>query len=92
MVRRGLLGAVSSLQHPGLQRSIELKQYTSIHFRETPFLERLVPSIGSVGDAYNNALAETAIGRFKTECYRIGSQCLPRQARTLAELKDAVPA
>jgi putative transposase len=25
------------------------------------------PSVGSVGDSYDNALAETVIGRFKTE-------------------------
>ena len=28
---------------------------------------RAAPSVGSVGDAYDNALAETVIGLFKTE-------------------------
>ena len=30
----------------------------------------LTPSIGSVGDAYDNALAETTIGLYKTEAVR----------------------
>lgn len=37
-------------------------QYTSIAFAETLVLEEIAASIGSVGDAYDNALAETAIG------------------------------
>jgi transposase InsO family protein len=48
-------------------------QYTSIHFAETLLLESLRPSIGSVGDAYDNALAETTIGLYKTECIRENS-------------------
>jgi transposase InsO family protein len=75
-----------------LHRLFESGQYTSIHFSETLLLEGLVPSIGSVGDAYDNALAETTIGLFKTECYRLGSPFLPRQPRTLADLEDAVAA
>ena len=31
---------------------------------------RIVPSVGSVGDSYDNALAETVIGLFKTEVIR----------------------
>lgn len=42
-------------------------QYTSISFAETLVLERIAASIGSVGDAYDNALAESTIGLFKTE-------------------------
>jgi putative transposase len=53
-----------------LQRSLEPKQYTSVHFAETLQLHDLSPSIGSVGDAYDNALAETTIGLYKTECIR----------------------
>lgn len=67
-------------------------QYTSIHFAETLLIEGLVPSIGTVGDAYDNALAETTIGLFKTECYRPGSPFMPRLPRTLAELEEAVSA
>lgn len=45
-------------------------QYTSVRFGETLALSGLVPSIGSVGDAYDNALAETTIGLYKTEAVR----------------------
>ena len=45
-------------------------QYTSVRFGETLSLSGLVPSIGSVGDAYDNALAETTIGLYKNEAVR----------------------
>jgi putative transposase len=45
-------------------------QYTAVHFGETLFLAGLTPSIGSVGDAFDNALAETTIGLYKTEAVR----------------------
>jgi putative transposase len=45
-------------------------QYTSIRFTEHLDLEGIRPSIGSVGDAYDNALMECVIGLYKTECIR----------------------
>jgi putative transposase len=42
-------------------------QYTSIAYTERLAESRIDPSVGSVGDAYDNALAETVIGLFKTE-------------------------
>jgi len=42
-------------------------QYTSIAFTERLTDTGAAPSVGSVGDAYDNALAETTIGLFKTE-------------------------
>lgn len=48
-------------------------QYTAVRFGETLVLSGLRPSIGTVGDAYDNALAETTIGLFKTECVRADS-------------------
>ncbi|GAB2731743.1 integrase core domain-containing protein [Nocardioides pakistanensis] len=33
-----------------------------------PGQDHIAPSIGSVGDAYDNALMESVIGLFKTEC------------------------
>ena len=50
-----------------LQRPVELAQYTSIAFTERLAGAGSQPSVGSVGDAYDNALAETTIGLFKTE-------------------------
>lgn len=43
-------------------------QYTSIRYTEHLDLEGIAPSIGTVGDAYDNALMETVNGLFKTEC------------------------
>jgi putative transposase len=63
-------------------------QYTSVHFGQTLFLEGLTPSIGSVGDAYDNALAETTIGLYKTECVRAGSPFRRGPIRTLADLEQ----
>lgn len=48
-------------------------QYTAVHFGETLSLSGLRPSIGSVGNAYDNALAETTIGLYKNECIRADS-------------------
>jgi putative transposase len=42
-------------------------QYTSIAFTGRLAEAGAAPSVGSVGDAYDNALAETTIGLFKTE-------------------------
>jgi putative transposase len=42
-------------------------QYTSIAFTERLAQAGIAPSIGSVADAYDNALAESTIGLFKTE-------------------------
>ena len=41
-----------------------------IRFTEHLDLEGIRPSIGSVADAYDNALMESVIGLFKTECIR----------------------
>ena len=45
-------------------------QYTSITFTDHLADEGIRPSIGSVADAYDNALMECVIGLFKTECIR----------------------
>jgi putative transposase len=42
-------------------------QYVSIAFTERLVQAGADPSVGSVGDAYDNALAETTIGLYKTE-------------------------
>ena len=42
-------------------------QYSSIAFTERLVAAGADPSVGSVGDAYDNALAETTIGLYKTE-------------------------
>jgi transposase InsO family protein len=42
-------------------------QYVSIKYTERLVDEGIKPSVGSVGDSYDNALAETVIGLYKTE-------------------------
>jgi putative transposase len=67
-------------------------QYTAVRFAETLLLAGLTPSIGTVGDAYDNALAETTIGLYKTECIRDGSPFRTGPLTTLAGLEDATSA
>src|SRR5213075_2264171 len=55
------------LQIEVLRRSVESAQYTSIAFTGRLAAAGAQPSVGSVGDAYDNALAETVIGLYKTE-------------------------
>jgi putative transposase len=62
-------------------------QYTAIHFGETLSLSGLRPSIGSVGDAYDNALAETTIGLYKNECIRADSPFRRGPLRNLADVE-----
>lgn len=45
-------------------------QYTSIRLTEHLALQEIRPSIGTVGDAYDNALMETVNGLYKAECIR----------------------
>jgi len=66
----------SRQRHPiedAIHHSDAGSQYTSVRFGETLSLSGLRPSVGSVGDAYDNALAETTIGLYKTECIRADS-------------------
>lgn len=45
-------------------------QYTSVVLTDHLALEQIAPSIGSIGDAYDNALMETINGVYKAECVR----------------------
>jgi putative transposase len=45
-------------------------QFTSVRYGERLAELGAVPSIGTVGDSYDNALAETVIGLYKTELIR----------------------
>jgi putative transposase len=45
-------------------------QYVSITYTERLAEAGIAPSVGSIGDSYDNALAETVIGLFKTEVIR----------------------
>ncbi len=60
-------------------------QYTAVRFGESLLLAGMIPSIGSVGDAFDNALAETTIGLYKHECIRADS---PFRRGPLSGLSD----
>jgi putative transposase len=53
-----------------LPRPLEPKQYLSIRYTERLAEAGAVTSVGSRGDSYDNALAETMIGLYKTELIR----------------------
>jgi putative transposase len=55
-------------------------------------LAGLKPSIGTVGDALDNALAETAIGLYKAECTRDGSPFRNGPLGTLADVGEITSA
>lgn len=62
-------------------------QYTSVRFTETLALEGLSASIGSVGDAYDNAAAETVFGLYKNEAVATGSPFRTGPLRHLADVE-----
>ena len=51
-------------------------QYVSIRYTERLAEAGIEPSVGSRGDSYDNALAESIIGRYKTEVTRRRGLCL----------------
>ncbi|WP_328842614.1 IS3 family transposase [Nakamurella leprariae] len=56
---------------PGLiQHSDNGSQYTAIRYAERLAEAGALASIGTVGDSYDNAMAESVIGLYKTECVR----------------------
>jgi transposase InsO family protein len=62
-------------------------QFTSVSFAETLALEGIAASIGSVGDAYDNALAESTIGLFKNEAIRDGSPFRTGPMKTIDDVE-----
>ncbi len=67
-----------------MRRPIESTQYTSYDYRQTLDDYRVLASIGSVGDAYDNALAESFVDSFKTELIR------DRVWQTRSQLEPAI--
>ena len=62
-------------------------QYLSIRYTERLAEVGVEPSVGSVGDSYDNALAETIIGLYKTEVIRRRGPWRHLEAVELATLK-----
>ena len=59
-----------------------------VRFAQTVLAARLTPSVGTVGDALDSALAETTIGLYKTECAQAESPFRAGPVRTLADLEE----
>jgi putative transposase len=51
-----------------LHRPLEAAQYTAIRYSDRLLDAGAVASIGTVGDSYDNAQAESLIGLYKAEC------------------------
>lgn len=62
-------------------------QYLAVRYTERLVEEGIEPSVGSVGDSYDNALAETVIGLFKTEVIRPRGPWRSLEAVELATLE-----
>ena len=60
-----------------LQRPIEPTQFTSIRYGERLAEIGATPSIGTVGDSFDNALAESVNGYYKAELVRGPAQKWP---------------
>jgi putative transposase len=67
-----------------LRPPVELGQYTSFDYRQALDDHGVLASIGTVGDAYDNALAESFVDSFKTELIR------DRVWRTRSQLELAI--
>jgi putative transposase len=98
-VESALLQAVALREREGnpvssnmIHHSDAGSQYTSIRFGETLMLSDVRPSVGTVADAFDNALAETTIGLYKTEAVRDDSPFRTGPLRRLADVEHVTAA
>lgn len=94
-VQRAIAQAARRLRRAGgrvIHHSDAGSQYTSVRCAETLMLAGITPSVGSVGDAYDNALAETTIGLYKSECVRDGSPFRDGPLATLGDIENITAA
>ena len=77
----------ATLKQPVLRRLLEPKQYVSIRYSERLAQAGIEPSVGSRGDSYDNALAETINGLYKAELIHRRSPWKTREAVELATLE-----
>lgn len=68
--RRRLRAVIATTSFGVLRQPLESAQYLSIRYTERLAEAGIEPSVGSRGDSYDNALAESVIGLFKTEVIR----------------------
>ena len=72
---------------PVVQRPVESAQYVSIRYSERLAEASIEPSVGSTGDSYDNALAETINGLYKAEIIHRRGPWKTREAVELATLE-----
>lgn len=72
---------------PVLRRPVELAQHTSVAFTTELLEAKIAGSIGTIGDALDDALCESAIGLFKTEAINDGGPT--RKDRSVVEWQVA---
>lgn len=65
-------------------------EYTSQRYTQTLADEGLIPSIGSIGDAFDNAAAETVMGVFKSEALARDSPFRTGALAAKADVDDLV--
>ena len=70
-----------------LRRSVEFTQYVSIRYSERLAEAGIEPSVGSKGDSYDNALAETINGLYKAELIHRRAPWKTKEAVELATLE-----
>jgi putative transposase len=67
--QHGHLAAATRRGDPPLRQGLP-EQYTSIAYTDRLDDIGAAPSIGTIGDSFDNAMAETTIGLYKTELHR----------------------
>ncbi len=70
-----------------LRRPVESAQYVSIRYTERLAEAGIEPSVGSRGDSYDNALAETINGLYKAELIHRRAPWKSRESVELATLQ-----
>src|SRR5256886_11979068 len=84
-----LVGHPYHLRHEVLRRLLEPGQYTAISFTDALLDAGIAPSIGTVGDALDNALMESTIGLYKTELIEHPDRTCSWSGRTEVERETA---
>jgi putative transposase len=85
--------AVRGGQVPGvILHTDQGSEYTAGLFRQACQRLGICQSMGRPGSALDNALAETTIGLYKTECTRAGSPFRAGPVRSLADLEEITSA
>ncbi len=74
-----------------MRRSVEAKQYVSVHDTEHLARAGFEPSVGSVGDSDDNALAESINGLYKAQVVHGRGPWLEKQMLTDANRADSLP-